>query len=122
VILEEYSIEARPVIFFARMEAGRFGSDSIEPRHLLLGLLTTVNSEMASVLSQHGIKREAVFALLNYEIPLILSAAHYAAEKHANHRRKGAAAEPYLNHLTEVAHPVSTALSEPDATPLCFTT
>src|ERR1019366_6186821 len=33
----------------------------------------------------------------------------YAAQK-----RKGAAAEPYVNHLLEVAHLVSTALSEPD--------
>jgi len=35
--------------------------------------------------------------------------------KHARHQRKGAAAEPYLNHLIEVAQLVSNALSEPDA-------
>jgi GTP diphosphokinase / guanosine-3',5'-bis(diphosphate) 3'-diphosphatase len=52
---------------------------------------------------------------VNDEIQTILSAAHYAAQKHANQKRKGAAAEPYLNHLIEVAHLVSTALSEPDA-------
>ncbi|MBV9995449.1 MAG: bifunctional (p)ppGpp synthetase/guanosine-3',5'-bis(diphosphate) 3'-pyrophosphohydrolase [Caulobacteraceae bacterium] len=28
---------------------------------------------------------------------------HFAAEKHVGHRRKGEAAEPYMNHLTEVA-------------------
>lgn len=50
---------------------------------------------------------------MNQEIQTILSAAHYAAEKHADHRRKGG--EPYLNHLVEVAYLVSTALSEPDA-------
>ena len=50
---------------------------------------------------------------MNHEIQTILSAAHYAAEKHADHRRKGG--EPYLNHLVEVAYLVSTALSEPDA-------
>lgn len=44
----------------------------------------------------------------------ILNAASFAAEKHAAQRRKGAAAEPYINHLLEVAHLVSTALSEPD--------
>jgi len=49
------------------------------------------------------------------EIDAILSAACYAAEKHAHQKRKGAAGEPYLNHLVEVAHLVSTALSEPDA-------
>jgi|SRR5579862_6365560 len=43
----------------------------------------------------------------------VLAAAHYAAEKHADHRRKGG--EPYVNHLVEVAYLVSTALSEPDA-------
>ena len=37
----------------------------------------------------------------------ILKAAHFAAEKHAGQRRKGAAAEPYINHLLEVAELVS---------------
>ena len=44
----------------------------------------------------------------------ILSAAHYAAEKHSSQRRKGAAGEPYVNHLIEVAQLVSSAISEPD--------
>lgn len=46
---------------------------------------------------------------------LILAAAQFAAEKHAKQRRKGASAEPYVNHVIEVAHLVSTALSTPDA-------
>jgi (p)ppGpp synthase/HD superfamily hydrolase len=33
----------------------------------------------------------------------ILGAAAFAAEKHAHHKRKGRAAEPYINHLIEVA-------------------
>ena len=33
----------------------------------------------------------------------ILAAAKFAAEKHAAQKRKGAAAEPYINHLIEVA-------------------
>ena len=33
----------------------------------------------------------------------ILEAAAYAAEKHAGQKRKGHAAEPYINHLIEVA-------------------
>jgi (p)ppGpp synthase/HD superfamily hydrolase len=33
----------------------------------------------------------------------ILEAAKFAAEKHAAQKRKGAAAEPYVNHLIEVA-------------------
>jgi (p)ppGpp synthase/HD superfamily hydrolase len=45
----------------------------------------------------------------------ILDAALFAAQKHAGQRRKGAAAEPYVNHLIEVAQLVSTAVPEPDA-------
>jgi (p)ppGpp synthase/HD superfamily hydrolase len=44
----------------------------------------------------------------------ILSAALFAAEKHANQKRKGKAGEPYVNHLLEVAQLVSSALREPD--------
>jgi guanosine-3',5'-bis(diphosphate) 3'-pyrophosphohydrolase len=44
----------------------------------------------------------------------VLQAAHFAAEKHANQKRKGAAGEPYINHLLEVAQLVSSAISEPD--------
>lgn len=47
-------------------------------------------------------------------IQSILSATHFAAEKHAKQKRKGQAAEPYINHLIEVAYLVSTSLSEPD--------
>jgi (p)ppGpp synthase/HD superfamily hydrolase len=44
----------------------------------------------------------------------LMRAACFAAVKHCNQRRKGAAAEPYINHLLEVAELVSGALSEPD--------
>ncbi len=47
-------------------------------------------------------------------IRAILNAATFAAEKHGRQKRKGAAAEPYINHLLEVAHLVATALTEPD--------
>jgi (p)ppGpp synthase/HD superfamily hydrolase len=52
---------------------------------------------------------------LAHDLPAILDAAHFAAEKHAGQRRKGAAGEPYINHLLEVAQLVSWALPEPDA-------
>ena len=45
------------------------------------------------------------------EIQSILSAVQYAAEKHSGQKRKGAADEPYVNHVIEVAHLVSTAIS-----------
>jgi len=48
------------------------------------------------------------------DIQRVFKAAHFAAEKHRNQRRKGAAGEPYINHLIEVAELVSTSLTEPD--------
>jgi (p)ppGpp synthase/HD superfamily hydrolase len=48
------------------------------------------------------------------QLHAILSAAHFAAEKHASQRRKGKAGEPYINHLLEVAQLISSALPEPD--------
>jgi guanosine-3',5'-bis(diphosphate) 3'-pyrophosphohydrolase len=51
---------------------------------------------------------------MNHEIQSILSAALFAAEKHASQKRKGKAAEPYINHLIEVAQLVSMAVPEPD--------
>jgi GTP diphosphokinase / guanosine-3',5'-bis(diphosphate) 3'-diphosphatase len=47
-------------------------------------------------------------------VPDVLKAAHFAAVRHSGQRRKGVAAEPYINHLLEVAELVSSALSEPD--------
>jgi guanosine-3',5'-bis(diphosphate) 3'-pyrophosphohydrolase len=44
----------------------------------------------------------------------ITRAAHFAAARHSEQRRKGAAAEPYINHLLEVADLVAGALDEPD--------
>jgi (p)ppGpp synthase/HD superfamily hydrolase len=44
----------------------------------------------------------------------VLQAAHFAAEKHRNQRRKGTAREPYVNHLIEVAELVASSLSNPD--------
>jgi len=44
----------------------------------------------------------------------VLKAAHFAAQIHAGQRRKGAAAEPYIGHLLEVAELVASALAEPD--------
>jgi GTP diphosphokinase / guanosine-3',5'-bis(diphosphate) 3'-diphosphatase len=47
-------------------------------------------------------------------VQVVLKAAHFAADRHSGQRRKGAAAEPYINHLLEVAELVSSVLSEPD--------
>lgn len=46
----------------------------------------------------------------------IARAYHFAAARHVDQRRKGSAAEPYLNHLTEVAELIAlaTAGADPD--------
>lgn len=50
------------------------------------------------------------------DIVRIMNAADFAARKHANQRRKGDAAEPYVNHLIEVADLVAQATQgKPDA-------
>jgi (p)ppGpp synthase/HD superfamily hydrolase len=44
----------------------------------------------------------------------ILSAARFAAEKHAQQKRKGATGEPYFNHLLEVAELVAAGSDDLD--------
>jgi len=46
------------------------------------------------------------------DVARVLSAALFAAERHSSQRRKGEAAEPYVNHLIEVAELVSAAGAE----------
>jgi (p)ppGpp synthase/HD superfamily hydrolase len=48
-------------------------------------------------------------ALRPSDLQRILAAASFAAEKHAGQKRKGHAAEPYINHLIEVAELVAGA-------------
>lgn len=48
------------------------------------------------------------------DVQEVLRAARFAAERHAIQKRKGTAAEPYINHLIEVAQLVSMAIPEPD--------
>ena len=49
------------------------------------------------------------------EIVMVLRAADMAARIHAQQRRKGAAREPYVNHLLEVAYLVAEATGGADA-------
>src|SRR5580765_3456861 len=48
-------------------------------------------------------------------IQRILAAARFAAEKHAQQKRKGASGEPYFNHLVEVAELIASSSQELDA-------
>jgi guanosine-3',5'-bis(diphosphate) 3'-pyrophosphohydrolase len=52
--------------------------------------------------------------LATTDLAAVLSAALFAAEKHAHQRRKGKASEPYINHLLEVARLIASAIPEPD--------
>lgn len=45
----------------------------------------------------------------------ILSAARFAAERHAEHRRKNVRRDPYVNHLIEVAHLLAQAVGDSDS-------
>ncbi len=49
------------------------------------------------------------------ELLLAVSAADFAAKRHVNQRRKGAGAEPYFNHLAEVASLLAHATKGVDA-------
>jgi (p)ppGpp synthase/HD superfamily hydrolase len=49
------------------------------------------------------------------DVLLLTRAFAFAAEKHAHQRRKGEDAEPYVNHLAEVAHLLATAVHGNDA-------
>jgi len=46
---------------------------------------------------------------------LVTRAAHFAAQRHADQRRKGRRREPYFNHLAEVAELLSEAIDGEDA-------
>lgn len=42
-------------------------------------------------------------------MPLFIAAAHFAAVRHRDQKRKGASDAPYINHLLEVSHLLSSA-------------
>ena len=49
------------------------------------------------------------------DLVIVSRAAEFAARQHTNHRRKGAAGEPYINHLIEVGHLLAEATEGSDA-------
>jgi len=48
-------------------------------------------------------KLELIVNQSNQVVVKLAQAYHFAASRHVDHRRKGESAEPYMNHLTEVA-------------------
>jgi uncharacterized protein (TIGR03435 family) len=59
-MFERYLERARRVLFFSRYEASQLGSLSIEPPHLLLGILREGSAVTASVLDRCGFSAESV--------------------------------------------------------------
>jgi hypothetical protein len=57
--------------------------------------------------------------MANVELLKFSNALHFVAKAHANHRRKGAAQEPYVNHLIEVADLVAQATGAEDIDLVC---
>jgi (p)ppGpp synthase/HD superfamily hydrolase len=53
--------------------------------------------------------------VLRDHVKLVTRAAEFAARQHVGQRRKGAAQEPYINHLSEVAYLLAETTEEPDA-------
>ena len=61
-MFERFTEKARRVVFFARYEAGQYGSPYIETEHLLLGLLREDNSLSRRILASGGIFKEMSFS------------------------------------------------------------
>jgi (p)ppGpp synthase/HD superfamily hydrolase len=53
--------------------------------------------------------------VLRDHVKLVTEAAWFAASRHVGQTRKGEAAEPYINHLAEVAFLLASTTVEPDA-------
>jgi len=66
-VFERYNERARRVLFFARYEASQSGTKSIEPEHVLRGLLRLDDSIVARVVSQAGASTEAILAALDQQ-------------------------------------------------------
>jgi hypothetical protein len=62
-MFERFSRPALRVLFWARAEAGRLGSDWIEPEHLLLGLLAEDQRDWARAIPRLAGKRSIGFEL-----------------------------------------------------------
>lgn len=95
-MFERYTERARRVIFFARVEASQFGSNTIESEHMLLGL---VRDDKSSIIALSGVsiddlrqeierraliheqKPESIDLLLSPECKSILKFAAQESEK-----------------------------------------
>lgn len=68
-MFERYTERARRVLFFARYEATEFGSSSIEPEHLLLGLIREGKGLTSRLFAVASISLDAVRQALKGRMP-----------------------------------------------------
>ena len=61
-MFERFTEQARRLIFFARHEAARLGSSSIDTEHLLLGLLREDKGRASTLLASRGLSADALCA------------------------------------------------------------
>jgi ATP-dependent Clp protease ATP-binding subunit ClpC len=59
-MFDRYSEAAKRVIFFARYEAAQMEFETIEPEHLLLGLLRDDRGLVKRILARHDVTRERI--------------------------------------------------------------
>jgi enamine deaminase RidA (YjgF/YER057c/UK114 family) len=59
-MFERYTERARRVLFFARYEASQLGSASMEPEHLLLGLIRETKGVTALVFTRSGLSLDMI--------------------------------------------------------------
>jgi enamine deaminase RidA (YjgF/YER057c/UK114 family) len=69
-MFERYTERARRTLFFARYETSQFGSLSIQPEHLLLGLIRESKGPIARIFSAAGLSLKVVRAYIEREIAL----------------------------------------------------
>jgi len=69
-MFERYTERARRTLFFARYESSQFGSLSIQPEHLLLGLIRESKGPIARIFSAAGLSLKVVRAHIEREIGL----------------------------------------------------
>jgi ATP-dependent Clp protease ATP-binding subunit ClpC len=67
-MFERYTERARRVLFFARYGASQLGSISIEPEHLLLGLVREADPLTSRIVTRHQVSLETVRADIESQV------------------------------------------------------
>ena len=63
-MFERFDRDVRMVVSGAPHDAAATGSTTIEPEHLLLGLVSSPDTDAGAILSSHGVSRVALYGML----------------------------------------------------------